>query len=71
LTGPHTVGERGPEPHTPGNKSAGDPRHLSKVERRHVQTALHEEKGNKVQSARVLGISCRSLYRLIEKYQLE
>jgi DNA-binding NtrC family response regulator len=51
--------------------TVGDPRHLSEVERRHVQAVLHEEKGNKVHAARVLGISRRSLYRLIEKYQLE
>jgi DNA-binding NtrC family response regulator len=50
---------------------AGDPHHLSEVERRHVQTILHQEKGNKVHAARVLGISRRSLYRLIEKYHLE
>jgi DNA-binding NtrC family response regulator len=50
---------------------AADPRHLSEVERRHVQAVLQEEKGNKVQAARVLGISRRSLYRLIEKYHLE
>jgi DNA-binding NtrC family response regulator len=49
----------------------GDPRHLSEVERRHVQTILQQEKGNKVHAARVLGISRRSLYRLIEKYGLE
>ncbi|HTU17794.1 MAG TPA: sigma-54 dependent transcriptional regulator [Gemmataceae bacterium] len=55
-----------------GPSSAGrDPRHLSEVERRHVQTILQEEKGNKVHTARVLGISRRSLYRLIEKYHLE
>jgi DNA-binding NtrC family response regulator len=51
--------------------SAGDPRHLNEVERRHVQTVLQEEKGNKVQAARVLGVSRRSLYRLIEKHHLE
>ncbi len=51
--------------------TAGDPRHLSEVERRHVQAVLHEEKGNKVHAARVLGISRRSLYRLIEKYHLD
>jgi two-component system response regulator AtoC len=50
---------------------AGDPRHLSEVERRHVQAVLQEEKGNKVHAARILGISRRSLYRLIEKYHLE
>jgi DNA-binding NtrC family response regulator len=49
----------------------GDPRHLSEVERRHVQAILQQEKGNKVQAARILGISRRSLYRLIEKYHLE
>ena len=51
--------------------TAGDPRHLSEVERRHVQAVLHEEKGNKVHAARVLGISRRSLYRLIEKHHLD
>ena len=51
--------------------AAGDPRHLSEVERRHVQAVLHERKGNKVHAARVLGISRRSLYRLIEKHHLE
>jgi len=53
------------------DSSAGDPRHLREVERRHVQTVLHEVKGNKVHAARILGISRRSLYRLIEKYHLE
>jgi two-component system response regulator AtoC len=57
---------------TAGSSStAGDPRHLSEVERRHVQAVLHEENGNKVHAARVLGISRRSLYRLIEKYHLD
>jgi transcriptional regulator with PAS, ATPase and Fis domain len=51
--------------------SSGDPNHLSEVERRHVQAILQQEKGNKVHAARVLGISRRSLYRLIEKYHLE
>jgi DNA-binding NtrC family response regulator len=53
------------------SESAGDPRHLDEVERRHVQAALHEEKGNKVHAARILGISRRSLYRLIEKHHLD
>jgi DNA-binding NtrC family response regulator len=56
---------------TANSATGGDPRHLSEVERRHVQAVLHEEKGNKVHAARVLGISRRSLYRLIEKYHLE
>ncbi|MFN4260781.1 MAG: sigma-54-dependent transcriptional regulator [Gemmataceae bacterium] len=43
---------------------------LREVERRHVQAILQQEKGNKVQAAKVLGISRRALYRLIEKYHL-
>ena len=50
------------------DESPADPRHLSEVERQHV---LRQEKGNKVHAARVLGISRRALYRLIEKYHLE
>jgi DNA-binding NtrC family response regulator len=49
----------------------GDPRHLREVERRHVLAILHQEKGNKVHAARMLGISRRSLYRLIEKYRID
>jgi DNA-binding NtrC family response regulator len=64
---PDTIAATSNGPPEPG----GDPRHLSEVERRHVQTVLQEEKGNKVHAARVLGISRRSLYRLIEKYHLE
>src|SRR5579884_934957 len=52
-------------------EAAGDPNHLSEVERRHVRNILQQEKGNKVHAARILGISRRSLYRLIEKYHLE
>ena len=48
-----------------------DPHHLRAIERRHVQQILQQEKGNKVQAARVLGISRRALYRLIAKFKLE
>jgi DNA-binding NtrC family response regulator len=48
-----------------------DPRHLREVERRHIELVLQQEKGNKVQAARALGISRRALYRLIEKHHLE
>ena len=47
------------------------PLNLSELERRTVQAALQQAKGNKVQAARLLGISRRALYRLIEKYHLE
>ncbi|MBI1896687.1 MAG: sigma-54-dependent Fis family transcriptional regulator [Acidobacteria bacterium] len=52
-------------------EAGGDPRHLREVERRHVLQVLTEEKGNKVQAAKALGISRRALYRLLEKYHLE
>ena len=48
----------------------GDPRSLSAMEQSHIEMVLREEKGNKVQAAKVLGISRRALYRLIEKYGL-
>jgi DNA-binding NtrC family response regulator len=54
-----------------GEAGGGDPRHLREVERQHVRAVLQQEKGNKVHAARALGISRRSLYRLIEKHGLE
>jgi DNA-binding NtrC family response regulator len=51
--------------------SGDDPRRLREVERQHVLGVLHQVKGNKVHAARMLGISRRALYRLLEKYQLE
>jgi transcriptional regulator with PAS, ATPase and Fis domain len=52
-------------------EAPANPRHLSEVERQHVLHVLQQEKGNRVHAARILGISRRALYRLIEKYQLE
>jgi DNA-binding NtrC family response regulator len=48
----------------------GNPQHLREVERRHVQSVLRAEKGNKVHAAKALGISRRALYRLVRKYHL-
>jgi DNA-binding NtrC family response regulator len=47
-----------------------EPLNLNGVERRTVQVALQQAKGNKVHAARALGVSRRALYRLIEKYHL-
>jgi DNA-binding NtrC family response regulator len=47
---------------------SGDPRFLREIERRHVLEMLRQAKGNKVQTAKTLGISRRALYRLINKY---
>jgi DNA-binding NtrC family response regulator len=55
----------------PQPASGSDPRHLRTVERRHIEMVLQQERGNKVQAAKVLGVSRRALYRLIEKHRLE
>jgi len=47
------------------------PLNLSELERRTTQDALTQANGNKVNAAKLLGISRRALYRLIEKYRLE
>jgi DNA-binding NtrC family response regulator len=46
------------------------PMHLREVERRHIVEVLRQEKGNKVHTARALGISRRALYRLLNKHHI-
>jgi DNA-binding NtrC family response regulator len=41
---------------------------LHEMERRNVHAALQQAKGNKVQAAKLLGVTRRALYRLIMKY---
>jgi DNA-binding NtrC family response regulator len=53
-----------------GAGPAADARTLREVERRHVQDVLRQEGYNKVHAARVLGVSRRALYRLIQKYHI-
>ncbi len=55
----------------PADAGPADTLNLEVVERRTVQAALQQAGGNKVHAARALGVSRRSLYRLIEKYRLE
>jgi DNA-binding NtrC family response regulator len=43
---------------------------LAHIERSHVLDILNREHGNKARAARALGISRRSLYRLLEKYDI-
>jgi DNA-binding NtrC family response regulator len=44
---------------------------LRDVERRHVESVLKQAGNNKVQTAKLLGVSRRALYRLIAKYRLD
>jgi DNA-binding NtrC family response regulator len=53
-----------------GAGTAGDPDNLHELERRQVREVLRKYQGNKMQAAKALGISRRSLYRLILKHQL-
>lgn len=48
-----------------------EPGTLRCVERRHVAEVLRQHNGNKVHTARALGIGRRALYRLLSKYRLE
>ena len=61
-----------PPPDEPApNSSSRLPVSLNEVERLHVVEALRQLNGNKLQSAKALGISRRALYRLIAKHRLE
>jgi DNA-binding NtrC family response regulator len=44
---------------------------LSAIEKARVVEVMQQQKGNKSRAAQVLGISRRSLYRLLEKYHLD
>ncbi len=44
---------------------------LAGIERAHVIEVFRRERGNKSRTARALGINRRSLYRLLDKYQIE
>lgn len=54
------------------NESVYDPDiDLAALTRARVVQALQREQGNKLRSAKALGVSRRSLYRLIEKYNIQ
>jgi len=43
---------------------------LQEVEKQHIEKTLQENLGNKVKTAKALGISLRSLYRKVEEYRI-
>jgi len=60
-----------------GANSNGDPRvatpcndALATIQRTHILEVLKREKGNKARTARALGLNRRSLYRLLDKYEI-
>jgi transcriptional regulator with PAS, ATPase and Fis domain len=44
---------------------------LASLNRAHVVQTLRREKGNKLRAAKALGVTRRSLYRLLEKFQVD
>ena len=63
---PELVNSSQKTPRTPG-----DHVDLETINRTHVEEVFRRHLGNKAQTARALGIGRRSLYRLLEKYQIE
>jgi transcriptional regulator with PAS, ATPase and Fis domain len=47
-----------------------DEDHLASIQRAHIVDILARERGNKARTARALGVNRRSLYRLLEKYDI-
>ena len=66
---PENLVQGAPAGGTPHRPRLG-PDDLEGIERRHVEDVLRRHGGNKVQAAKALGVSRRTLYRLIEKYVL-
>jgi DNA-binding NtrC family response regulator len=60
----------GASPDRPAPDMADAPYNLEAMERRQVTFVLKEMRGNKAQAAQALGVSRRSLNRMIERYQL-
>jgi len=51
-------------------REATDDANLASIERAHIVEILTREHGNKARAARALGVNRRSLYRLLEKFNL-
>jgi len=69
LRGAMSTGSSAPPP--PRTESTVAPVTLKAAQREQVAAALRETGGNKVAAAKRLGVSRRSLYRYIERYELK
>lgn len=67
---PGSVQQSFPNPSTSGS-SLFTADALAAVQRAHILEILRREGGNKARTARALGVNRRSLYRLIEKFQIQ
>ncbi|MBQ17710.1 MAG: two-component system response regulator [Planctomycetaceae bacterium] len=56
---------------TPATERPGGGESLADIEKGRIIQVLHQEHGNKTRTARALGITRRSLYRLLEKYAIQ
>jgi transcriptional regulator with PAS, ATPase and Fis domain len=61
-----TAGDMRPKSLAP----AVDGDYLADIQRAHILEVLRRERGNKARTARALGVNRRSLYRLLEKYDI-
>jgi DNA-binding NtrC family response regulator len=66
---PHEITSPPKVPAVPSSVASTD--QLSEVEKAHVIEILERERGNKARAAKALGINRRSLYRLLEKYNID
>lgn len=67
---PENLCRGGRSPHTAESIEATGPDSLDGLEHRHIEDVLRRHGGNKMQAAKALGVSRRSLYRLIAKHGL-
>ena len=60
-----------PSPNHAGAPSFGTSLSLAEIEKIHITNVLQDQKGNKVRSAKVLGINVKTLYNKIKAYDIE
>jgi DNA-binding NtrC family response regulator len=67
---PHEISHAPPSAAVPrGPAAAGD--RLAEIQRSHIVEILQREQGNKARAAKALGVNRRSLYRLLDKYNIQ